>query len=157
MTFTMDTSGFIGAWDRAYPPDVFPGLWEAFDQMIADGDLRAIQEVGVELRRKSDALRDWANSRPSLFVPLDADIQLAIRDVLLSYPKLAAKMRGRDPADPFVIAHAKARGLIVVTNEKTALGNPNRPKIPDVCSLLGVPCINLLDLIRRQGWKFRLM
>jgi hypothetical protein len=44
MTFTMDTSAFIGAWDRAYPPDVFPGLWEAFDQMVADGDLRALHQ-----------------------------------------------------------------------------------------------------------------
>ena len=34
-------------------------------------------------------------------------------------------------------------------------GSLERPKIPDVCSAIGVESMSLLDLIRREGWVFR--
>jgi hypothetical protein len=44
-------------------------------------------------------------------------------------------------------------GSTVVTEEKPrSLVNP---KIPDVCGALGVRCINMLELIREQGWIYR--
>jgi hypothetical protein len=59
-------------------------------------------------------------------------------------------------ADAYVIAIAKLRGGIVVTQE-TSSSHKVRPKrthyIPDVCSGLGIPCINILGMMRREGWK----
>jgi hypothetical protein len=46
---------------------------------------------------------------------------------------------------------------IVVTQETPASEkrNPRRTHfIPDVCRDLGIPCINLLGLMRREGWRF---
>jgi len=56
-------------------------------------------------------------------------------------------------ADPFVIALAKVEDLIVVTGER-ATNNLAKPKIPDVCNDMGIECINILDLMRREGWQF---
>ena len=53
-----------------------------------------------------------------------------------------------------MIAVAKIRKLSVVTGEKRK-GNPARPKIPDVCEAYGIKCLNLLELMKSEGWKFR--
>lgn len=61
-----------------------------------------------------------------------------------------------ESADAYVIALAKLNGGIVVTQETSVHTKPNTRRshfIPDVCQDLGVPCINLLDLMRRKGWK----
>ena len=41
-----------------------------------------------------------------------------------------------------------------VVTEENATGNMNRPHIPDVCSDLGVPYLNLMEYIEAQGWTF---
>jgi hypothetical protein len=51
-------------------------------------------------------------------------------------------------ADPWVVALAEARGLTVVTMEEG--GTANRPKIPHVCAHFRVPCIPVVDLIRKE-------
>ncbi len=54
-----------------------------------------------------------------------------------------------------MIALARLRNGIVVTQE-TAAAEKRNPKrthyIPDVCRELGIPCISLLGLMRREGW-----
>ena len=68
---------------------------------------------------------------------------------------------GRDPkaefeeADAYVIALSQQRGGIVVTQE-TPAAEKQQPRrthfIPDVCRELGIPCISLLGLMRREKW-----
>jgi hypothetical protein len=60
--------------------------------------------------------------------------------------------KGKNRADAFVIAVAQLKKGIVVTGEVN--GTTDRPKIPYICSQLGVPCIRFLDLLKREGWKF---
>lgn len=60
--------------------------------------------------------------------------------------------KNRNGADPFVIATALVNGFTVVTEELG--GSPTKPKIPSVCTALGVRCINVLQFIREQGWSF---
>ena len=54
-----------------------------------------------------------------------------------------------------MIALAKMRDGIVVTQE-TPAAEKNRPRrthfIPDVCRELGIPCISLLGMMRREKW-----
>ena len=60
-------------------------------------------------------------------------------------------------ADAYVIALAQLRSGIVVSQETSAAEKRKAPKdhyIPDVCRELGVPCINLLGLMRRERWVF---
>ncbi|WP_425414889.1 DUF4411 family protein [Rubellimicrobium mesophilum] len=71
--------------------------------------------------------------------------------MLARLPRLVGEKKLRTSADPFVIAMARVRGLQIVTNEKPT-GSPLRPHIPDVCLALGMPPMNLLDLIRAERW-----
>ncbi len=73
--------------------------------------------------------------------------------ILRNHRELVDPARPRLGADPFVIALARIRGSTVVTQE-TPTGSPLRLKIPDVCGALGIPCINVLQFIRQQGWVF---
>ena len=88
-----------------------------------------------------------------LIVPLDEEVMAGTREVLAEFPRLAGQMRGRNKADPFVIATARAKGIAVVT-EEGARGKRNRPKIPLVCEHFEVECMTVLDYIEQQGWTF---
>ncbi len=153
MTYSLDTSSILHAWRRAYPPEVFPGLWQKFDELIEQGEMIASEEILVELERMDDEVHGWARQRRGMFVPTDDAIQLAVQDILQNHRGLVDPARPRLEADPFVIALARIRGCTVVTQE-TPTGNPTRLKIPDVCSALRIPCISVLQFIRQQGWVF---
>lgn len=63
-----------------------------------------------------------------------------------------------DEAYRYVIALAKLKGWTVVTHETPARSKKNALRthfIPDVCRAVGVPCIDLLELMRREKWRFR--
>jgi hypothetical protein len=109
--------------------------------------------VQVELERQDDDLLKWAAEQAGLFLEVDAALQQRVRDILAAYPNLIDPNRGRSGADPFVIALAQVNGCAVVTEEKAR--SVINPKIPDVCSSLGVTCINMLAVIREQGWRYR--
>jgi hypothetical protein len=86
-------------------------------------------------------------------VSIDEQIQLNVIALLASHEKLLDTRAGRSAADPFVIALAQVEGCAVVTGER-ATNSLERPNIPDVCAALGVRCMNLLDMVREQGWRF---
>jgi hypothetical protein len=54
-------------------------------------------------------------------------------------------------ADPFVIALAAEWDWTVVTAERS---KPTKPKIPDACRQLGIPCITLIEMFQHEGWTF---
>jgi uncharacterized protein DUF4411 len=153
MSFCIDTSSLLEAWQRAYPPDRFPGIWERIEKLIEEGQLVAPDEVLHELERKDDELLAWAKSKPKLFVPLDPFLQNAVTKILAKHAALVGSIPGRNQADPFVVALAQLRRLTVITEEIGTKGL-GRPKIPDVCKAEGIECLRLVDAFRRLGWKF---
>ena len=86
-----------------------------------------------------------------MFKATETKIQLKVKQILKKYPELTKQ--NRSAADPFVIALAMVEDCRVVTAE-TMTRKPKRPKIPDVCKALKVPCINLLQLCREKNWRF---
>lgn len=86
-----------------------------------------------------------------MIVALDGEIQTRATPIINGFPSLTnTKSVMSGSADPFVIALAQERGLTVVTAEKS---KPTKPRIPDVCKALGVPCITLVELFRRESWR----
>ena len=140
-------------WNDTYPRAIFGTFWERFEELIESGDAVAIGEVFTELEKRDDDLCSWAKARKEMFIPAEEDIQIALREVLGLSEKMVGSQKGRNAADPWVIALAKARGLTVVTMELGS-GNLAKPKIPDVCAALGVTCINVIGLAQEQGWSF---
>lgn len=153
MPFSLDTSGILDAWVRNYPPDVFPTIWSNMDASARNSEIFVIEEVVRELERKDDDIHKWVRERDAMIVVIDADIQTHLAAIMSKYGRLVDTKKNRSGCDPWVIALAQARGMTVVTGEK-ATGNLQKPKIPDVCNDLGVPCIEILDFFRQQGWRW---
>lgn len=154
MTFySFDTSSLLNGRRDLLPPETFVTLWTNIESMIAAGNIRCVDEVLNELAKREDAVHDWAKSQPDLFFPLAADVQQAARGLLQAHPKLVGAGGGRNSADPFVIALARVRDGVVVT-EETLSGNINKPRIPDVCAAMGVPWLNLVRFVQQQEWIF---
>ena len=155
MKYSIDTSAILDAWVRGFPPDVVPGLWKQLEELIDNGQLIATEEVLYELEKKEDDAYKWAKNHKNMFILTDEMIQLAVIEILRDHKKLIDTRKNRSGADPFVIALAKVEGCGVVTGEKPT-NSPDRPKIPDVCRAIDIPCINILQLCRAQKWVFDL-
>lgn len=150
--FSIDTSGFLDAWVRYYPPDVFPSLWGQMDRAAREGLIRASEEVVNELERKDDGACDWIIDRPMMIVTTDEAVQKEVTKILAKYPKLVNAGKNRSGGDPFVVAVARTHGYSVITGEATS-GKLDNPRIPDVCAALKIPWVNILEFFRSQNWK----
>lgn len=150
--YSFDTSAIINGRRDIFLPETFQSVWEGIEQMIALGQVRAVDEVKHELGKKSDEATAWAKGCRGLFVPLARDIQIATSEILAEHPRLLGIGGGpRNSADPFVIALARARGGTVVTQEIPR--HLNKPKIPDVCDALQIPWMTLPQFVNSQGWQ----
>jgi len=156
VSYVLDTSGLVGAWQRRYPPEVFTTLWDNLEALGAQGELLVPEEVHRELKSKSDELFAWVDARSDvLLAPTTRALLITARTVLKGHPRLSMTGTGRGLADPFVIAQAELAGVPIITEE--AGGSLNKPRIPFVCTARaqGVVCMDMLGLIRAEGWSFR--
>ena len=151
--YSFDTSAILNGRRDQLPPTVFSTLWERIEALIAEGTVRCVEVVRDELGKRDDDANTWARAQSDLFVPLAQDIQLATKQILQAHPKMMGTGGGRNGADPFVIGFALARSGTVVTDE-TFSGNLTKPRIPDVCQAVSVPCVNLVGFVQAQGWRF---
>lgn len=151
MAYSLDSSGILDLF-RYYPPDVFPSIWAQMESAAAAGIVLAIDEVYRELEKKDDTAFQWLKARRTMVVALDTEIQKRVATILAAHPRLIDTRKNRSSGDPFVIGLAQARGFSVVTGERPS-GVIAKPNIPDVCSALSVPCMNVLEMFRKQGWK----
>ena len=153
MGYSIDTSSLIWAWRFAYPRERFPSVWAQIENLIRKGDLKASPLVLEELKRQEDDLQAWAAAKAEMFVDLDEPQQEEVRAIMAAHQGIAQPAEDRVNADPFVIALARCQGLTVVSEERRS-GNPNTPKIPNVCAARGVQCVNLLGMMGDLGWTF---
>ena len=153
--YSIDTSSLIHAWRRAYPPENFVTFWEKFDDYVARGIIVASVEVKAELKRKDDDLHAWFDSRPDGFCKdIDDEQQEHLAYILGKHPRLVDTVRGRSECDPFVIALARAHSSPLIVISQEGEGKTNSPKIPDVCRIEKMTCLNLVDFIRAEDWRF---
>jgi len=153
--YSFDTSAIINGRRDLFMPPTFSSMWDAIADMVASGQIAAVDEVRRELKKKSDDAYAWARRCRGLFVPLDREVQMATRQVLAAHPRLMGSGGGsRNSADPFVIGLALARGGTVVTQETPR--NADKPRIPDVCVALDIPCLTLPQFVSQQGWTLKI-
>jgi hypothetical protein len=153
--YSFDTSALIDGLERYYPQASFPALWVRVDELIADRRLYISEEVWQEIQKKDAVARAWCDqrNRDDFVIATDGAVAQAVQQVLAASQRLVMNMKGRNRADPFVIAVAKLRGCTVVTGEGSN-GTADRPKIPYVCGLMGIECVRFLDVIRIERWQF---
>ncbi len=149
--YCFDTSAWVHAWVRAYPPENFPGLWVELDRLIQGNRLVSPEEVREELARRDDALTDWLKQRSGVFKPITEEQQHGVIDLLTEYPLLVDSSKGRNEADPWVVVLAEQSAATVVTQE---FAKPTNPKIPDICRARATPFCRVLDVISEEEWSF---
>jgi hypothetical protein len=152
VSYSLDTSGILDMWSRDYPPDVFPTIWGNMDAAAKSGGIWIVEEVVRELERKEDGIHSWVKQREMAIVPIDDAVKTHLAEIMKKHGRLVDTRKNKSGGDPWVIALARARGLTVVTGENPT-GTLTRPKIPDVCKDLGIPCIAVIDFFRKQGWR----
>lgn len=155
--YAIDTNVLMDWQARYFPTDVFTSLVEKIEILTQEGRLLAPDLVEEELNAVGTAeLAAWAKARPAIFVPL-AEVLTEALTIQGRFPGLKDPKAEFEEADAYVIALAKLRNGVVVTQETPAAEkrNPKRTHfIPDVCRELGLPCISLLGLMRRERWTF---
>lgn len=136
------------------PIDVYPGVWEQLEELIADGRALMPRDVYDELTMVDDSCAEWAKARQGFIEePGDRHVSL-VRDITDSYP---GWVRGRKNAgDPWLIAHADIGGYTIVTNEgRRGRGVENQNLgVPNVADAFEVPCLKFTELAREEGWRF---
>jgi hypothetical protein len=150
--YVFDSSIWI-RFARNHPKDIFVSLWERIDQCVTNCELISPDEVADELEHGIDDLAKELKMRNGLFVPLDEELQLATADVLAQCPSLADPDSDRNRADPFVVALAKIRGGIVVTEERPRKVPSAPMKIPDACRCFAIDTIGWFEFLRAKQWR----
>lgn len=149
--YSLDASSLIEAY-HSYPMKIFPSLWNELEKLIKSDRLKMPELVFDEV--KDDEIQKWCDEKQLksyIRVTIDQVDQSKVRALV---PKLVNPNTGQSGGDPWVIALAQdIQNCVVVTQEKFSR-NKDRPKIPNVCENLGIECINLLELIKRENWIF---
>ncbi len=125
MTYLLDTNIFIQAKNLHYGFDFCPAFWDWLAQKNGEGVVNSIEKVGDELEAGADELAEWKTARGRTFFrpPDDA--------VLPALTRVSAWATGQNyepaaiatflqVADYWLVAHALAHGLTVVTHELPA-------------------------------------
>ena len=156
--YSFDTNIFLDWWERRYPPDIFPALRTCMERLSYNNKLYAPEGVWNEIQHVgSTDLKAWAKQYRKIFLPHDQNIQTEANQIQTQFPGLIDPNAIHDEADRYVIALAKNRGFTVVTHETSAKTKKRPPRshyIPDVCAVLNVRCIELVELMRDEKWAF---
>jgi hypothetical protein len=155
--YAVDSSSLMDWQGRYFPTDVFTGLLARVEELVVAERFMAPALVKEEVGAVGTAgLMAWTESHAGIFVPT-AEVLAEAQAIQNQFAGLRDPKAEYEEADAYVIALAKMRGGIVVTQETPAAEkrNPKRTHfIPDVCRELGISCISLLGLMRREGWRF---
>jgi len=161
--YCVDTSSLICL--KSYPSDIFKDLWSNIEGLIREGRMIAPSEVRSELEHWDDEIHAWAKTHEGTFVRRDGKLLQKAHEIVRKFPGLIDASKETDDADPYVIAlvlvrmgdHNDLPGLektkYIVVAEEVGRGPT---KIPGVCSHYGIECIGILDMFRRESWKFTL-
>lgn len=147
--YCLDTSALINAWNKHYSPVVLPSIWAAVEALAAEQIAVSCRAVYKELAKQDDDLFAWSKKHRAMFEEPTASVTQQIREVMAAFPNIAAIGGTTNEADPWVVAHAKIRGAIVVTYEQRQNNiKPTKPpKMPNVCEAFDVPWTPMLDFL----------
>ena len=153
----LDSGVFINSWRKNHPHDLFPALWDRLGDLLVSGKAFLPRVVFEEIEAGGDDLFEWLKRHKSAVRDPDPKVIGALQAIMQHphHQRLVQEQKSRSGADPFVIAHAQAAGAIVVTEEQERKSPEMKPRIPDVCKVLNVPCIRTVDFFRACKICFR--
>lgn len=159
--FVLDANVFIQAKRLYYAFDLAPKFWDSLVLHASSGKVVSIDRVKHELDKGKDDLTEWSNGHfHSAFASTDEE------DIIKSYSEIIAWVQGQPQfsdaaktefatvADGWLIAYAKVKGKVIVTQELPAPDAKSRVPIPNVCEAFDVPFVDTFEMLRRLGVRF---
>lgn len=158
--YVLDANVFIESKKRYYAFDIAPGFWNALLLRAAVGQIVSIDRVRLEIERVGDELTDWAKNNFLQFFESTADASVIqeYRAIMqwsqrqTQYDQ-SIKADFAQIADPWLVAYARSKGFVVVTEEVLNNGTRKKIPIPNVCVQFGVGYCNTFEMLRRLGVK----
>jgi hypothetical protein len=157
-SYVLDSNVFIQAANQYYAFDLVPSFWEGLVWHADRGRVLSIDRVSQELTKGQDELWSWARDHfSSAFASTNEKNVMEVYGDIMKWAKeqtqftAAARAGLASGADAWLVAYAKAKGCIVVTQETPAPGSRARVKIPDICEAFEVPFTNTFDMLRDLG------
>ena len=152
MKYLLDTNIFIEAQKRYYHDQIVPSFWRWLQQ---DPDIYTIEAVKAEITQKEDGLSILIKNVKTIENEAGAEcIGDVSKHVMQEYPSSSFREAFLQGADIALIAVAKAKGFVIVTEEEKIMQQPNtkRVKIPNVCEAMGVPCsIHIFGVLKSKN------
>lgn len=158
MSYLLDANVLIAAKRLHYGFDFCPAFWDRLVEQNAVAKVYSIERVGTEIETGTDDLSVWADARgPAFFLPPDTAMLASFGEVSTWAMGQSYTPRAIDlflqAADGYLVAHAHAHDMTVVTHEKPE-NSKNTVKIPNACVALGVHFITPFELLRRERVRF---
>ncbi len=150
--YIFDTNVFITLGN--FYPGRFPTIWEHINELASKDDLISSREVYKELDNScgEEHINIWVENNKYVFkIPTNEEC-IIVTEIFKErrHRSLVKKKNiqvGRPVADPFLIAMAKIRNGIIITQEA-----PSR--MPEICKEFGVICLNLEVFFEKENLKF---
>lgn len=153
--YCTDASSLIAGYIEQYHHERFPGLWANMADLADSGRLIASQAIYREVTKQDNAIAAWVKLRRKIFMEQDTAQDVLMGRIVAEFPILVDPVKSitcASPADQLVVALAKSRDCLLVSEEKK--GSDQRPKIPQLCGYLGVTQMAFADIIHKEGWTF---
>lgn len=162
--FLLDSNVFIDARNRYYAFDLCPGFWDALIAQHQQHRVISIDKVRAELIEWDDDIKHWVTK----IAPRSFFESTTTSEVLTSYgtmqawvqtqtqlkPAAKAEFAKHSIADGWIVAHARANKLVVVTHEGHQPDARNRVMIPNLCRAFDVECCNPFEMLLELGERF---
>ena len=156
--YLLDSGVLIQAHRFHYRFDFCAGFWDWLIEAHEAGLVFSLKKVQSEILDggKADPLETWIQKLPnSFFLNESADPAMfsRYRELMVqvnnsNYTTTAKKdFASQKKADAFLVAYAKAKGFVIVTQEKANPHRLNQVKIPDIAKFQGVTSIDTFQLM----------
>lgn len=147
--YVIDSSALFDL-KRNYSPIVFKGVWEKFNKLCDEEIVISVREVYNEIKRGSDWLVEWAAQHQKIFLePTTVEEFILIGELQEKNPSWIDQYSDKPAADPFVIASAITKKLIIIQHEL-----PHR-NLPRIAKQYGVTYLRLPELFELENWEFQ--
>jgi len=160
--YVLDANVFIEAHKRYYGFDICPGFWLALLRQHEASRVCSIDKVRAELIAGRDQLGQWVTKKaPGTFFKGIADKKVSeafgeMVNWVQNEPQFTpeAKAEFSSVADGWLVAYAKANGLVAVTHEEYAPEAKKKVPIPNVCIEFNVDYCNTFEMLRDLNEQF---
>lgn len=159
MRYLLDANTYIQAKNQYYGMDICPAYWDWLDQQFEQGLIGSVDMIGRELKDGNDQLAEWVRERPDHFIENDdGETQnmfgLIVEAVMAGDYNPGNRDQFLAKGDPWIIAKAKVLGATVVTHESRVTPETRKVKIPNVCRLFDIPCMDTFQFLRVLQARF---